>query len=58
MREAGRDGGGRAGRGGATLRVCVTCRWQGREIVPAWWIDDSGEAPVPPSWPETVIRSA
>jgi len=31
MREAGRDGGGRAGRGGATLRVCVTCRWQGRE---------------------------
>jgi len=36
MNEAGggRNGGGRAGRGGATLRVCVTCRWQGHDGMP------------------------
>jgi len=28
------DGSGRAGRGGAMLRVCVTCRWQGRDALP------------------------
>jgi predicted metal-binding protein len=27
------DGGGRAGRNGAMLRVCVTCRWQGRDML-------------------------
>ena len=30
----------RAGRGGAMLRVCVTCRWQGRDS-----LDDSGVRP-------------
>jgi predicted metal-binding protein len=32
--EGGQRSGGRAGRGGATLRICTTCRWQGRESMP------------------------
>ena len=33
MRRDDQETGGRAGRGGAMLRVCVTCRWQGRDSV-------------------------
>lgn len=40
MRRDGQDGGGRAGRGGAMLRVCVTCRWQGRDM-----LEEGGERP-------------
>ncbi len=38
--------------------VCCISDRPSSQGVPAWWIEDTGEAPVPPSWPDTVIRSA
>lgn len=46
MRDGGQDGDGRkAGRGSASLRVCVTCRWQAVEGMDADFMTAPGERP-------------
>ncbi len=38
--------------------VCCVSARPISQGTPAAWIEDSGEAPVPPSWPEMSTRSA